>query len=469
MSADDAEEMLLAERLVGEARQRRARRMNERERIVTGVSACAYLAVAVAIAAFVPDERHVDPVVVLGLLVGYALILQVRFEFGGYYASPDQLAFVPLLLLAPLPYVPLLFAAAGVLAAVPDIVRNSWHRQRWLDTFSDSWAALGGVVVLAVLAPGPLESAHLPVYLAAFAAHFLTDLTWTVVRNRLLDQLPLDEVLRGFAGTARVDAILTPMAFVVSLAAADQPGYLLAIAPVVWLFHLFANDRRERYSKTLELHRAYRGTVMLLSDVIESEDTYTAQHSRSVVDLVNSVADELKVPEDERQELEFAAMLHDVGKIAIPKEILNKPAALTDTEFEVMKTHTIEGQFMLDRVGGLLGRVGEIVRSCHERWDGTGYPDGLRGEEIPFAARLVFCCDAYNAMTSDRVYRAALPREEAIAELTANSGTQFDPRMVDAVVKVVSERPVAISTTDGVRAVLASAPLPREISASTAS
>jgi HD-GYP domain-containing protein (c-di-GMP phosphodiesterase class II) len=162
-------------------------------------------------------------------------------------------------------------------------------------------------------------------------------------------------------------------------------------------------------------------------------------------------------------------MLHDVGKIAIPKEILNKPAALTDTEFEVMKTHTIEGQFMLDRVGGLLGRVGEIVRSCHERWDGTGYPDGLKGEEIPYAARIVFCCDAYNAMTSDRVYREAMRPDEAIAELQLNSGTQFDPRMVAAVTKVVIERRVVPSTSEGVRAVLAAAPVPREISASTAS
>ena len=327
--ADDAEEMLLAERLVGEARQRRARKMDQRERVVTGVSACAYLPLRSRSPPSFRTSEHVAPAVVLGLLLGYALILQVRFEFGGYYASPEQLAFIPLLLIAPLPYVPLLFAAAGVLAAVPDIARNSWHRHRWLDTFSDSWAALGGVIVLAALAPGDLDSAYFAVYVAAFAAHFLTDVTWTLLRNRLLDRLPLSEVLRGFAGTARVDAILTPLAFVVSLAAVEQPLYLLAIAPVVWLLHLFSHDRRERYSKTLELHRAYRGTVMLLSDVIESEDTYTAQHSRSVVDLVNEVADELGVPDDDRQELEFAAMLHDVGKIAIPKEILNKPAALT--------------------------------------------------------------------------------------------------------------------------------------------
>src|SRR5215211_4409695 len=163
--------MLLAERLVGEARQRRARGMDHRERAVTGVSACAYLTVAAAIAALVPDERHVAPTVVLGLLLGYALVLQVRFEFGGYYASPEQLAFVPLLLIAPLPYVPLLFAAAGVLAAMPDILRSSWHRHRWLDTSSDSWAALGGVVVLAAFAPGDLDGSHLAIYVAAFAAH----------------------------------------------------------------------------------------------------------------------------------------------------------------------------------------------------------------------------------------------------------------------------------------------------------
>jgi HD-GYP domain-containing protein (c-di-GMP phosphodiesterase class II) len=153
-------------------------------------------------------------------------------------------------------------------------------------------------------------------------------------------------------------------------------------------------------------------------------------------------------------------MLHDVGKISIPKEILHKPAALTDGEFEIIKHHTIEGQFMLDRVGGLLGRVGEIVRSCHERWDGRGYPDGLAGEEIPIAARIVFVCDAYNAMTTDRPYRRAMPSEDAIAELVANTGTQFDPRVVGALMAVVAQgEPAAVTTIDGVRAVLAAAPV----------
>jgi HD-GYP domain-containing protein (c-di-GMP phosphodiesterase class II) len=121
-----------------------------------------------------------------------------------------------------------------------------------------------------------------------------------------------------------------------------------------------------------------------------------------------------------------------------------------------MKTHTIEGQFMLDRVGGLLGRVGEIVRSCHERWDGTGYPDALRGEEIPLESRIVFAADAFNAMTTNRPYRNAMTTAEALEELRAGAGTQFDPAVVDALTAIIEAgAPAAASAADEVRALLA--------------
>jgi HD-GYP domain-containing protein (c-di-GMP phosphodiesterase class II) len=167
------------------------------------------------------------------------------------------------------------------------------------------------------------------------------------------------------------------------------------------------------------------------------------------------------VDRESRQELEFAAMLHDVGKISIPKELLRKSSRLTASEFEVVKSHTIEGQVLLDRIGGLLARVGEIVRSCHERWDGRGYPDGLAGEEIPLASRIVFACDAFNAMTTDRPYRKALDREAALKELEANAGMQFDPRVVAALVHVVEQGEPALTTADQVRAVLVSSRIPR--------
>jgi HD-GYP domain-containing protein (c-di-GMP phosphodiesterase class II) len=171
------------------------------------------------------------------------------------------------------------------------------------------------------------------------------------------------------------------------------------------------------------------------------------------------------VPRESRQRLEFAALLHDVGKIAIPKEILNKPASLDEEEYLVMKTHTIEGQFMLDRVGGLLGEIGEIVRSCHERWDGRGYPDGLAGEQIPLTARIVFACDAYNAMTTDRVYRRALSTSQALDELRENSGTQFDPTVVRALVEIIEDGEPAAVGADEIRAILARKPVPGRVGA----
>src|SRR6185503_15784999 len=287
-----------------------------------------------------------------------------------------------------------------------------------------------------------------------YAAQVAGDFAWCALRNRLTDRVPMGELLRFYGGVARVDAILTPIAFMVAVSAAEAPIALIALAPLVWLLEIFSRDRRERYAAALELNRAYRGTVMLLSDVLEFEDEYTAQHSRSVVDLVDAVADHLGVRPESRQELEFAAMLHDIGKISIPKDILNKPSALSDSEFQLIKNHTIEGQFILDRVGGLLGRVGEIVRSCHERWDGGGYPDGLAGEQIPLAARIVFTCDAFNAMTTDRPYRAAMPVEVGLAELRANAGTQFDPTVVEALVEVIELGRPKVATADHVRALL---------------
>jgi putative nucleotidyltransferase with HDIG domain len=235
----------------------------------------------------------------------------------------------------------------------------------------------------------------------------------------------------------RIDAVLTPVALMLAATAEAEPVALAGVAPLLWLFRVFSDERRERYAAALELNQAYRGTVMVLSDVVEAEDDYTASHCRSVVELAAAVARELRLDSDMQQELEIAALLHDVGKIAIPNEILNKPAKLTDEEFELMKTHTLEGQALLDRVGGRLAKVGAIVRSCHERWDGRGYPDGLAGEQIPIAARIVFACDAWSAMTTDRPYRRAMSNDDALAELRRNSGSQFEPRVIEALEAVI--------------------------------
>jgi HD-GYP domain-containing protein (c-di-GMP phosphodiesterase class II) len=191
-----------------------------------------------------------------------------------------------------------------------------------------------------------------------------------------------------------------------------------------------------RIDHALELSQAYRGTAFLLGDVVEADDAYTGSHSRHVVDLVLCVADDLELSASDRRDAEFVALLHDVGKIRIPGSIINKPGPLTAEERTLMETHTIEGERMLERVGGMLGHVGHIVRSCHEHWDGNGYPDQLAGEDIPRVARIVCACDAFSAMTTDRPYRGARTRDEALAELQRCSGTQFDPVVVDSLLRV---------------------------------
>jgi putative nucleotidyltransferase with HDIG domain len=198
------------------------------------------------------------------------------------------------------------------------------------------------------------------------------------------------------------------------------------------------HEREEKNDKVLELKNAYQGTSYLLGDMIEADDAYTGSHSRDVVELVLAVAERLGLDADAQRMAEFTALLHDVGKLRIPTTVINKPGPLDDEERALMNTHTILGQEMLERAGGLLGEVGPFVRSCHEHWDGNGYPDGLAGEDIPLVARIVCTCDAWSAMTSDRSYRRALSPEAATAELRTCAGTQFDPRVVDALLAVLA-------------------------------
>ena len=242
-----------------------------------------------------------------------------------------------------------------------------------------------------------------------------------------------------------IDAGLAPIGLAVAFAAESSPYGVLLALPLVALLSVFARERRVRIDHELELRDAYRGTAFLLGDVVEADDAYTGAHSRDVVELTMRVAEQLGLSARERRDAEFVALLHDVGKVRVPNAIVNKPGPLTPEEWSIMERHTIEGERLLLRVGGLLGNVGRVIRSCHERYDGAGYPDGLAGDEIPRLARIVACCDAFNAMTSDRSYRPALPLAEAVAELRRGSGTQFDPTVVDALLASLEQEGQAAS------------------------
>jgi diguanylate cyclase (GGDEF)-like protein len=173
--------------------------------------------------------------------------------------------------------------------------------------------------------------------------------------------------------------------------------------------------------------------VAALAQALEERDSYTGEHSESVVDLTGRVAGALALDGHEIKTIRSAALLHDIGKVGIPDEILHKAGPLDEQEWEIMRQHPAIGERILRAIPGM-GAVARIVRHEHERWDGGGYPDGLAGKEIPIGARIILACDAYHAMTSDRPYRAAMSHHVAMSELTANAGSQFDPKVVEALV-----------------------------------
>ena len=405
-------------------------------RDATGLAAVLFAVTACAMLAL-PSQRSLSITALLVSVLCYALAARVQFEFGGVFAVPTEAVFVAMWFLLPARMLPLAVCLAMLLAQVPELVRDRPPVDRLALLPASSWFSVGPALVISLAADGTPHWHLLPFYGLALLAQITFDFVSVYLCYRTVLGIPALTQLRSMLPVYAVDALLAPLGLLVAFPTVRHPLSLTLVLPVLLLFATFAKERQRRLDNALELSNAYRGTAMLLGDVIEADDEYTGSHSRDVVDLVVAVADELGLDARERTRAEFAALLHDVGKVKIPAEIINKPSALDDAEWELMKTHTVLGEQMLERIGGLLGEVGTIVRSCHERWDGKGYPDALAGEAIPLAARIVCACDAWSAMTTDRSYRKARSAADAATELRASSGSHFDPRVVDALVAVL--------------------------------
>jgi HD-GYP domain-containing protein (c-di-GMP phosphodiesterase class II) len=198
----------------------------------------------------------------------------------------------------------------------------------------------------------------------------------------------------------------------------------------------------ERDERSLSDRRppAESAGMQALLAAVEARDRYTGEHSRSVVNLSVRVARELELPPREVARVEQVALLHDVGKVAIPDQILLKPGPLDETEMEVVRRHPAIGARIVGSVAGL-AHLAPAIRSGHERWDGGGYPDGLTGTEIPLPSRITGVCDAYDAMVSRRPYRKPLTPDEAVKELRRHAGSQFCPSAATALIAALRRAP----------------------------
>jgi hypothetical protein len=404
--------------------------------------AVAFLAVAMPLAAIGSPGSARLPVVAMFVAL-YAVASVVEFEVGTGTAVPTQLVLVPMLFVLPLGIVPL--AAAGGFV-IGDLARSAVHREqraRPLMLLGSSWYAIGPGVVLMAAGAGPPSWSRLPVYLAAFTAQFGFDTASTTISDAVALGVRPSLSLRTIGWVYAIDAMLAPVGLAFAMVAYRHAAAVLVTMPLVAVIALFARERRARTDALIDLSQTYRGTALVLGDVIEADDVYTGNHSRHVLELSLAVADALRLDGETRREVEFTSLLHDVGKLHIPNAIIQKPGPLTAAERAMIETHTIEGERILSQIGGFLKRVGKTVRSCHEHYDGRGYPDGLVGERIPIAARIVACCDAYDAITSDRPYRKARSTDVALAELAAGAGSQFDPAVVRAVQAIITRHSLA--------------------------
>jgi HD-GYP domain-containing protein (c-di-GMP phosphodiesterase class II) len=186
------------------------------------------------------------------------------------------------------------------------------------------------------------------------------------------------------------------------------------------------------------LEKTFLETVEALANALEANDEYTSSHARWITDLSLKVGEGLGLDTRALKRLELGALFHDIGKIGIPETILSKPGPLTDDERKIVEKHPELGEKIIAPIDRL-EEVRPIVRHCHERYDGAGYPDGLMGESIPIESRIILVCDAFHAMTTDRPYRRRLPVEEALRRLEEGAGSQFDPQAVEVCVRLLAE------------------------------
>jgi diguanylate cyclase (GGDEF)-like protein len=220
-----------------------------------------------------------------------------------------------------------------------------------------------------------------------------------------------------------------------------------------------ANPDVERELAMLQAQRGSPAAVQALAAAIEERDNYTHEHSEEVVHLARGVAMLLGLQTEQVERIAHAALLHDVGKLAVPNEILHKPGPLTPDEWELMADHPVAGERILLRIPDLTA-IAPVVRHEHEHWDGSGYPDQLKGRLIPIGSRIILACDAYHAMIADRPYRDAMSPDEAAEELRRGSGTQFDPDVVEALLDLLGHEPPQVpDRSAGVR--MPAAPPPR--------
>ncbi len=333
---------------------------------------------------------------------------------------------------------PFVVAGALLLARLPDYRSGEVHADRALLRTGDAWYSIWPVLVLLAFGATSPDWSDWPIYLLALVAQFVIDGAMTTFRVSYGLGIKPRTVIAELAQIDLIDALLSPVGLLVAFGAAAEPWASILVLPLLGVFQIFAKEREARIESAIALSGAYRGTAILLSEVLSSTDEYTGHHSRSVVVLAHQVR--LGTGASTRLNCETSSS----GRCSTTSERSLCPTRSSTSlvgsrmrRWRSCAPTRSKARACSTESAGVLEQAGVVVRTHHERWDGTGYPDGLAGEEIPIGARVISACDAFNAMTTDRPYRKAMPVETAIAELRNESGKQFDPKVVEKLIALV--------------------------------
>jgi hypothetical protein len=377
---------------------------------------------------------------VLTLFLLVAVVASYQYPIHIRHRTKVNMSTVPLFLMATLLPAPLAALAAGL-----GVLGGELSAQKVTGAYlSDIVTHVGRRTLLVLLGaivahlPGSGDG-HLGWLVAAALVLLAGDiLTLPLALGPLLGERPLPLIVPIARDAVLVEGAQYLLALV-GASAAERSLYtvLLLALPTGLVYHACKNAK--------EMHDSTRELLVSMADTVDLRDPYTGGHSRRVTEYCAQILTELQVTGPERELILSAARVHDIGKIAIPDAILNKPDRLDSEERALMETHPERGAEVLRRYKDF-GRGVAIVRHHHESWDGEGYPHRLKGPEIPFGARVIAVADSYDAMTSDRPYRQGMPLQKAANILREGRGRQWDPQVVDALLRGLaapSERPAA--------------------------
>lgn len=415
--------------------------MNSRGILYIAAVAIVALTIAILLAVSAPHDirgfRDISGIVSFSLVALIAEGSATNFRVGGGTRQPQSslaiLPFIGSILLFPAPVSVLSIA---VVNALSQAVIKKKDPARVVFNVSQGIICSAAAYYVYTSVSGRMPGGNLSIwgFVPMVLTFFVTNILLTSAGIALLRSLPFRQVLATVAGPGGAnlvyDVLVSPIALlpVVLYEATHVLGLFLTVTPLLVL--------RRSYSTSADLEAANQDLLTVLVKAIETRDPYTSGHSRRVASLARLIAEDMNLRRPVVEDVARAALLHDIGKIdADYATVIRKPHDLTEEERILIQTHAVKGAELLESLSSVRNRVIEAVRHHHERYDGKGYPSGLAGEDIPIAARIIMICDSVDAMLSDRPYRKALTMDRVRSELSRCSSSQFDPHIVDVMLR----------------------------------